>query len=293
MKYSDNSYKIGAIIVLYNPSEKMLKSCIESIVVQVDEICIIDNSAKDNKQYFRTNSNKVHYEPLVKNVGIAAAQNIGIKYFKEKNFDFVIFSDQDSTSPNFLVQSLVESYLKLSTKINISCIGPIPINRKTGHPYLYKQCILDKREDFGIEYYVMHSIISSYSLVPMENFSTVGLMDERLFIDFVDQEWCWRAAKYNDKICVMLPMIEIEHELGVSSKFMGHNINLSSPFRIYYQTRNLLWLCRKTYVPSYWKNMNMKKIVIKFFYYSIVPNNRMLYCFKMLKGFYDGITKHL
>lgn len=293
MEYFGKSYKIGAVIVLYNPTEDMLNNCINSIVAQVDEVCVIDNSAKDNKSRFHINSSNVHYEPLTTNVGIAAAQNIGIRYFKDKDFDFVIFSDQDSTSPNHLVKSLVESYLILSAKVNISCIGPMPVNRKTRQPYLYKQCILDKREDLGIAYYVMHSIISSYSLVPMDNFSTVGLMDERLFIDFVDQEWCWRAAKNNGKVCVMLPKVEIEHELGVSSKFMGHNINVSSPFRIYFQTRNLLWLCRKPYVPAYWKKMNMKKIVVKFFYYSIVPKDRLRYCFRMLKGFYDGIVKHL
>lgn len=42
----------------------------------------------------------------------------------------------------------------------------------------------------------MHSIISSYSLVPLRNFLIVGNMDERLFIDFVDDDWCWRASAF-------------------------------------------------------------------------------------------------
>ena len=293
MEYQGISYMTGAIIVLYNPDENMLGQCLESIAPQVDEICIIDNSSHDETARFHPYGPKVHYEPLRRNVGIAAAQNIGINYFKEKNFDFILFCDQDSTSPQSLVRSLVEGYLKLSAKTDISCIGPMPTNRKTGLPYIYEKCIIDKREESGMKYYVMHSIISSYSLVPISNFTSVGMMDERLFIDFVDQEWCWRAAGKDNKVCILLPETEIEHELGVSSTFMGHNISVSSAFRIYFQTRNLLWLCRKPYVPDYWKKMNLKKIIIKFFYYSIVPKNRLQYCTRMLKGFYDGLTKHL
>lgn len=288
------SYKIGAVIVLYNPASDLLVDCIESIVDQVDEICVIDNSKDNHSSLFRTYGvKKVHYNPLGKNIGIASAQNIGIKYFQDKNYDFIIFSDQDSVSSKSLVQNLIDGYLKLSEKNDISCIGPMPINRKSRQPYLYKECVIEKKEDLGLKYNVMHSIISSYSLVPVSNFSEVGLMNERLFIDFVDQEWCWRAAAYNKKKSIMLAEIEIEHELGVSSLFMGHRINVSSPFRMYYQTRNLLWLCRKSYVPVYWKTMNMKKIIMKFFYYSIVPKERFHYLVRMLRGFSDGIFKHL
>ena len=91
----------------------------------------------------------------------------------------------------------------------------------------------------------------------------------------------------------MLPEATIAHELGISSKFLGHAISLSSPFRIYYQTRNLLWLCRKDYAPSYWKKMNLKKLVVKFFYYSVFPKQRLHYLGRMLKGVKDGLLKHV
>ena len=121
----------------------------------------------------------------------------------------------------------------------------------------------------------------------------MGRMEEKLFIDFVDQQWCWRAAAFNNKACVMLPEATIAHELGVSSKFLGHAISLSSPFRIYYQTRNLLWLCRKDYAPFYWKKMNLKKLVVKFFYYSVFPKQRLRYFGRMLKGVKDGLLKQI
>ena len=205
----------------------------------------------------------------------------------------MVFSDQDSTSSDSLIKSLVEAYFVLSATVDISCIGPMPVNRKTNRPYMYDQCVIDRCEYSGVRYFKMHSIISSYSLVPVKNFAEVGRMEEKLFIDFVDLQWCWRAAACSNKVCVMLPEATIAHELGISSKFLGHAISLSSPFRIYYQTRNLLWLCRKDYAPSYWKKMNLKKLVVKFFYYSVFPKQRLHYFWRMLKGVKDGLLKHV
>lgn len=293
MDYLNKTYKIGAVVVVYNQTIELLDKCIQSLVDQVDEVCIVDNSTCDNSMHIHKYGNNVLYIPLRMNKGIAAAQNVGIRYFRDNGYDFVLFSDQDSSSPQNLVAKLLEAYCTLSVNNIISCIGPMPVNRKTGKPYIYHQCIIDECEESGFCFNKMHSIISSYSLVPMKNFSEVGLMNERLFIDFVEQDWCWRAAAYHNMMCVMIPSVKIEHELGVSSSFLGHNINVSSTFRIYYQTRNLLWLCRKSYVPSYWKKMNLKKIIVKFFYYSIVPKKRFSYCGRMLRGIVDGIFTHL
>ena len=293
MEYSIGNYKIGAVVVVFNPSADLLHNCLNSLLGQVDCVCVVDNSSADNSTVLTSYGDKLKYIPLMFNKGIAAAQNIGIDYFCQNGYDFVVFSDQDSTSSDSLIKSLVEAYFVLSATVDISCIGPMPVNRRTNRPYMYDQCVIDRCEYSGIRYFKMHSIISSYSLVPVKNFAEVGRMEEKLFIDFVDQQWCWRAAAFNNKACVMLPEATIAHELGVSSKFLGHAISLSSPFRIYYQTRNLLWLCRKDYAPSYWKKMNLKKLVVKFFYYSVFPKQRLRYFGRMLKGVRDGLLKQI
>lgn len=292
MVYSNKTYKVGSVVVLYNPDERLLGECLDSIIPQVDEVCIVDNSTERHALNLVGYGDKVCYKSLGKNVGIAAAQNIGIRYLEEKNCDFVIFSDQDSSSPCDLVEKLVQAYVILSVKLDIACIGPMPINRKTGEPYVYSGCVISEKTEYGISYCLMHSILSSYSLVPISNFSVVGNMDERLFIDFVDDDWCWRAKAFHDKCSVMLNDLTIHHELGVSSRFMGRQISVSSPFRIYYQTRNLLWMCRETYVPTYWKKMNLVKIMIKLVYYSVFSDNRLTYIGRMFRGFYDGFFKY-
>ena len=149
--------------------------------------------------------------------------------------------------------------------------------------------LYEKNEEY--EYYKMHSIISSYSLIPIKNFYTVGLMEEHLFIDFVDQEWCWRAHYFNNMTCILVPDITITHELGISKKFLGKRISISSPFRIYFQTRNLLWLRKRDYVPLYWKRTNIKKLIYKIIYYSLFSNKRIIYIKNIFKGIFDGLTQ--
>ena len=94
-------------------------------------------------------------------------------------------------------------------------------------------------------------------------------------------------------VSVLVPNIRIEHELGVSSTFMGRNISLSSPFRMYYQTRNLLWMCRQPYTPTYWKRMNLKKLLIKFVYYPLFTHQRWAYLKRMVQGVIDGLRTSL
>lgn len=274
---------IGAIVILYNPDWDLLKEGLEALTPQVDEVCIIDNSSIDSSAQFE-NIGKVRYIPLLKNIGIAAAQNIGIKHFFDANFEYVIFSDQDSVMPNNLVEKLLHAYNDLKEKIDIGAIGPIPINRHTKKKYVYNDNIIAQEQ----LYYEMHSVISSCSFMPLKNFHKVGLYDENLFIDFVEQDWCWKARFYHHLKIIMLLDAEVQHELGQYKKFLGRDMNISSPFRLYFQIRNLLWLINKEYTPRYWRKLNLKKLPLKLLYYTVIPSNRLQYMKSIFRGLRDG-----
>lgn len=293
MEFSSWKVKVGAVIVIYNPNTEFLDSCIRSIDSQVDELCIVDNTEGESTSLSITQYSNIKYFQLRHNIGIAAAQNVGIKYFESINYDFVLFSDQDSVSTSTLVRNLLDAYFCISKKYVIAAIGPMPINRKTGTQYIYSQYIVKKEKEATFNYYIMQSIISSYSLIPIKNFDSVGLMNENLFIDFVDDEWCWRANYCKGMKCILLPNISISHELGMSKSFCGLQISVSSTFRIYYQIRNLIWLCRKKYVPSNWKKKNIIKLIPKMIYYSLIPSNRITYIKRMSLGMRDGLTLSL
>jgi rhamnosyltransferase len=73
--------KVGCIIILYNPDLELLNKVLESADRQVNSIYICDNSPTliDNK--FSLTPDKIVYEKMPYNLGIATAQNIGIKYY--------------------------------------------------------------------------------------------------------------------------------------------------------------------------------------------------------------------
>ena len=80
--------KIGALIVLYEPDLSGFKSTFDSLLSQVDGICIVDNSIESHLLWFEGKDNVI-YLPLLKNIGIAAAQNIGIEKLRDAGYEYI------------------------------------------------------------------------------------------------------------------------------------------------------------------------------------------------------------
>lgn len=124
--------KVICILVLYNPDENLLQKTIEAIINQTDAIWISDNSTNGYNILKKIpQKSQIIYKKMSGNIGIAAAQNYGIKYAIEHHYDFLYFLDQDSISPNNIIKTLLNRYsFLLSKNINVGAIGPRPYNRK-------------------------------------------------------------------------------------------------------------------------------------------------------------------
>lgn len=59
-------------------------------------------------------ADRLVYIPLKDNLGIATAQNEGIRLARESECDYVIFFDQDSMIPEGYVNRMVEEYKWIS-----------------------------------------------------------------------------------------------------------------------------------------------------------------------------------
>lgn len=281
--------KIGGIMVLYQPDWVVTNNAINSLSPQVDLLCIVDNTPNTDNTSFIENKTNIHYIPLKENKGIAAAQNIGIKILLNNDFDFVLFSDQDSIAPLNIVQQLFEVQTNLqNSNLNVGAIGPLPIQRSTSTPIIKKACIRKKLNIQEFEVLEMDNIISSFSLIKLSLFNTVGFFDENLFIDGVDSEWCWRAKFYHNLSSFLIPNITISHMFGedVNNRFKFH---ISTPFRIYYQYRNYLKLVRLKHTPTWWKINNGIKYIVKLFYYPIFLKPHIKYLKNILLGIKHGI----
>lgn len=281
-------------MVLFKPDWEVTVKAINALAPQVDELCVVDNTpAADNSSHFRGFPN-IHYIPLGENRGIAAAQNVGIQHFIDLAYDFVVFSDQDSTCPENLIDGLLNDFhLLKGNNYPIGLIGPAPINRKTGIPYENKKKYIDTFNLNNHTFIESESIISSFSLVPTINFIKTGLFFEELFIDFVENEWCFRLKNKLGLSAFISKRLKIEHELGYSKKFLGRNISISSPFRLYFQIRNFFWLKKLPYTTKAWKKQTSSKLILKLLYYPIIPRERVRYIQSIWHALRDGRNSKL
>lgn len=277
---------VGCVLVLYNPQWELTKVVIESIVSQVDLLIIVDNSPTSNKNNI-PNSENIKYIFLNGNKGIAYAQNVGIKYLQRKNIDFIFFLDQDSITPPDLVNQLYDKYSFLKNKgFNIGGIGPRPFNREQGKKYLGS---IKKGLPVYSDLTKVTELINSASLIPTQAFNTTGLMDEHLFIDGVDHEWCWRAKLKGDYQFFIDESNLLSHKLGEGDRrFLWKKVAIPTPFRTYYQFRNYFILSRRNYVPTYWKISNGVKYLVKLFYFPLFISPRLQYASKISRGIIDG-----
>ena len=86
----------------------------------------------------------------------------------------------------------------------------------------------------------------------------------------------------------------IIHHLGEGDhKIANRNVAISSTFRIYFQFRNYLWLCRRNYVPHWWKRTNLLKYAVKMVYYPLFVSPRTAFVKGIFKGILDGAIKNV
>lgn len=285
------SVKTAAVLVVYQFEHETLRPVLGNLCRQTDIVCVVDNSDEDSSAFF-SNFPSVVYFPLLSNRGIAAAQNVALQYILERDYDFVFFSDQDSLSEPDLLQRLASCYETLARKYpNLGGVSPRARNKMTGQPYSHQVHRLAVDEVQGVgPVSEMTFIMSSGSLIPCRAFREVGLMEERLFIDAVECEWCWRARAEHQYTFLVIESLHLDHLLGLGTKRLaGKSISITPAFRLRFQYRNYLWLVRRNYVPTRWKWYNGFKYLAKCFYYTIFSSHRMANARQILAGIKEGI----
>lgn len=281
-----NINRIGVVIIVFHPNARLLESKLKKLGNDV-AVVVVDNTPNETINIEQAN---ITYIPLYENTGIANAQNVGIGNLLERGCTHVVFFDQDSDFTEKNVRSIVDEYERISTvRKNLFLLGPTVINKTNGEEY---RSVIhsDKKADQG--FIEKREIISSGSCVSVDKLNHVGVMDARLFIDYVDFEHCWRA---NSKgyVCGITQNVTLPHKVGNNELHFphGYRVIISAPFRYYYQYRNWLWLCRKGYVPRQWKINTCIKFMSRIIYFPFVVNEWKSIEKNMFKGIHDGLFK--
>lgn len=278
---------IAIIVVLYFPESSQverlrdLSNHYQGVVVDNSPNRLVDSPNIGNFQYVFLNGNK----------GIAEAQNIAIrKILNNHEIKYIVFLDQDSNVSTDYPLHIVEEYSELRNKYpNLATLGPSIYHKDGGKEY---GSSIHKEKYLSDNLIVRDKIISSGSCVAVEFLKEIGLFDSRLFIDFVDSDWCWRASS-KGYLCGMTTNIKMNHRIGIKTISMGPmRDNVSAPFRYFYQYRNYVWLLKRNYVPEKWKLNNAIKNIVRIFYYPLFVKKGMTCTCYMVKGLINGIKTY-
>ncbi|WP_342146810.1 glycosyltransferase family 2 protein [Rickettsiella endosymbiont of Aleochara curtula] len=233
-------------IVLYHPDKKKVLDLID-ICSQYEKgkVLLFDNSEGSLSFEFDNNKNVFLFKSP-KNVGVGGAHHAACQMAEEKNFDFVLFLDQDSQLPTgFLTDMISGFYRLLKLHPRLCAIGP-----SWRDPELdggLTRALKDKLRSFLKAPNLKHVLISSGMLISVACLKDVGYPKKEYFIDLVDTEWCLRALYKNYQI-FMLPDIHMSHRIGEIKKISKFNFQYEQPIRYYYSLRNSLFLFHEKHI---------------------------------------------
>ncbi|WP_431821624.1 rhamnosyltransferase [Burkholderia sp. F1] len=298
--------RVAAVIVTYNPDLPTLGAILAALGTQVDRIVMVDNGSRPDvagplaalaAQY------DCVLDALGENAGIATAQNRGIERVRrlyegvQPERQYVLLLDHDSVPAGDMVARLVASDRQLrASGRRVGAVGPVTIDRRTGTHARFivaGRFWLNRVPVVGTQHAVrrVDLLIASGTLVRVDVFDTVGTMDERLFIDHVDTEWCLRASHCGYGLFAVRDAL-LDHSLGdeVIPMWLGRrrDVFVHSPVRDYYMCRNTLLVLRSNPMPVAWRVFLFVRMIgsIAFFGLGVAPRSVRL--LRMWQGLRDG-----
>lgn len=287
---------IFAIVVAYQPDLDVLARLLDTLEPQVQQTIVVDNGVTGNLATFLVERNdpSLRYLPLGSNLGVAAAQNAGIRLAKSQGADYVVLFDQDSEPAMDMVETLVRAATTIARQsYNVAAVGPRYTDKRQNNPPPFirihglrlERCICENDAAVvPVDY-----LISSGCLIPMSTLDKVGAMAEELFIDYVDIEWGLRAKHFGYQsfgVC----SASMRHSLGENPlHFLGRKIPLHSPLRHYYHFRNAVCLYRKDWLPVNWKIVDGWRLLLKYGFYALLAKPRHKHLWMMSLGIVHGL----
>ncbi len=234
--------KIAGVIILYYPDQTLVSN-IASYLDYLDILYIVDNSEIPNELAVAAllEDKKVKYFCNQENKGIAYALNQGAKQAIKDGYDYLLTMDQDSKAQSSMMQELL-GFLHENDCSTIGIITPVHklSNFNAQAIEMYSQVVL--------------TTMTSGNLLNLAIYQQIGGFDEKLFIDYVDHEYCLRLYRYGFTV-VQVNTAFLEHKLGkykilhIGNLFKFSYTNHSA-LRRYYITRNRFYVAELYHTTS-------------------------------------------
>ena len=290
-----NTPQVFCVVVAYRPLAGVLRAALDSIVGQATQVIVVDNTEDGERP---PDVAPARYLPLGQNLGIAAAQNRGIALALSGGADYVWLSDQDTVYPPDFVRRMLAAAASCNERgIRLAALAPAFFDTLAGkvRPFIRHAPFIEAFAPApGLN--VVADAIASGTLIPVQALRTVGLMQEDLFIDWVDMEWCWRARKLHGLQVIAVGDVVIQHALGDGLvAFAGRRITFRSPVRHYYIVRNAVYLALHSAATTLPIRIQLavRALLWTVAYPVIAPERRWDHLRACCRGLLDGLARRM
>ena len=232
---------IAGVIILYNPEYTEIIRNIKSYLYGLDLFYIIDNSSQKCPDGLLSDIDSnipVEYIFNGSNKGISYSLNLAAKLALEKGYGWLLTMDQDSYFENEQFNTYVQIFerdIKSNDAIGVAGVSYVQGNSNLkSFPNLVK----------------VNKVITSGSIINLAIWKQIGGFDEKLFIDEVDHEYCYRVQAQRREVFI-LHGIHLCHIFGTPANKGYFSVvakkgrTIYNKQRIYFIVRNYLYVRKK------------------------------------------------
>ncbi|SDV47830.1 glycosyltransferase family 2 protein [Chitinasiproducens palmae] len=281
----------GTVVVFFHPDPACVARA--NRYATLGPCAVVDNTPRRASAAELGLAADVHYIGNAANLGIATALNQGVAQLRALACDAALLFDQDSEPSAALWRGLVAALSDArAAGRRVAVVGPAYEDARLGGvaPFVrFGFPRLQRVPAEGSELVEIDFLITSGSCVNLHAWTDIGEMDEGLFIDFVDVEWCVRARRAGYAV-LGAPWLRLAHALGGEPiRVLGRRYPSHGPVRHYYLFRNAVALIRRAYMPAAWKCNELLKMPARLVIYGIWLRPRSAHVTSALRGICDGL----
>ena len=249
--------RILCVVLSFNGCDDTI-SCIKSIIDQkqtgFDLLVVDNNSLPGTVEEISASYPGIEVIKLPENLGWAGGNNFGIKLALQRGYDWVCLLNNDTIFPEGEVSNWINAirtappcllhpvihYWDEPEEAQITVLGQV-----NGQP--------NRRPTLWHGKITMEHAYGACLAVPSVIFESVGLLDERLFLQLEETDFHRRSMQKGYRAACD-PTVKIFHK--ESRSFGG----VRAPIKIYYTVRNSLLLIEKTPTSLRQKLFSLKEL---------------------------------
>lgn len=298
------SKRVCAIVVTYNRKEKLIH-CLRALKQQIfplDYILVVNNNSTDGTQEFIekngfTELDGVHILNLERNVGGAGGFYEGMKWARQKDYDYFWLMDDDGFPKNDCLDYL----MTVANSSSIVC--PIVLSDKDSEllAFPYRSSffhVVETAEDFysfSLKDFVPIVFPFNGTLISKEIIDEIGFPKKEFFIWGDEREYILRANRAGFYARTYIKAVHFHPKGKDSGSPMFFNLlkfnNPDTDLKFYCYSRNTIWIL-KEYKGEFFVMLFVLKL-LWFNLFTKFNGRRLLLLFKaLLDNINSNFTYH-